>query len=137
MYYIYIRNIYLFYLIIDMAKKIRKAKSIFVAIFGYLLSPLSWWNDLFINIPIAYLFGLFFGLISKDLFLPFMILGYWLTNILGLVMMHTGVKGVFTDSNRYTQRDFINHLAISVLYSTLIIVFLKLGFLKLPTEYFG
>ncbi len=36
-----------------------------VAVIGYLLSPLSWWNDLFVNVPLAYLFALPFSLLHE------------------------------------------------------------------------
>jgi len=62
---------------------------------GYILSPLSWWNDSFVNIPIAYLFGCLFTLISPKLFLPSMIIGYWITNVVGLCRTYS-----------YTQRGF-------------------------------
>ena len=35
----------------------RKIKGGVVAMIGFLLSPLSWWNDAFVNIPIAYGIG--------------------------------------------------------------------------------
>ena len=86
----------------------KKIKGGILATIGFILSPLSWWNDLFVNIPIAYVFGFLFGLISKSLFLPFMIIGYWITNILGVILMHKLV----------------------------IIILVMLGILKFPTEYF-
>ncbi len=48
----------------------RKARGGLIAMVGYLLSPVSWWNDLFVNIPLAYAFGALVGLVSEDLFLP-------------------------------------------------------------------
>ncbi|MCX7732485.1 MAG: hypothetical protein N2248_04905 [candidate division WOR-3 bacterium] len=56
-------------------------------IIGYLLSPLSWWNDLFINLPIAYLFGAGMSLFQRRLFAPGMVAGYWFTNLLGLYLI--------------------------------------------------
>ena len=61
-----------------------------VAVIGYILSPLSWWNDLFINIPLAYLFASLVSLASCRLFAPGMVVGYWLTNVIGLFMLHRG-----------------------------------------------
>jgi len=55
----------------------RKIKGGILVILGYILSPLSWWNDLF-----------------KKLFLPAIIIGYWITNIIGFILMHYGVKDV-------------------------------------------
>ncbi len=75
--------------------KNRKIKNVILIIAGYILSPLSWWNDIFVNIPLAYVFALPFGFISRNLFLPAMVVGYWITNIVGLVLMHHGVVNLF------------------------------------------
>jgi hypothetical protein len=56
-----------------------------LVVVGYLLSPLSWWNDIFLNLPLAYLFGSVFGWFSRTLFLPMFVLGYWLTNVAGFI----------------------------------------------------
>jgi hypothetical protein len=55
---------------------------------GYLLSPLSWWNDLFFNFPIAWAFGYGINGLHPGWFVPATITGYWLSNVLGMVMMH-------------------------------------------------
>jgi hypothetical protein len=60
----------------DKQTKHFKIRGGILATLGYLLSPASWYNDLFINIPLAYLFAFPFGLISEKLFMPFMIVGY-------------------------------------------------------------
>ena len=68
-----------------------KIKGGILATIGYILSPLSWWNDLLINIPLAYAFAFPFGFVSRSLFLPMMIFGYWITNVVGFMLMHYGV----------------------------------------------
>lgn len=65
----------------------RIVKGGILTIVGWVLSPLTWWNDLLVNIPIAYGFGCLFSLISQSLFLPFMVGGYWFTNIAGLFLL--------------------------------------------------
>jgi len=108
-----------------------------VAVIGYILSPLSWWNDIVINIPIAYGFGFLFGLISKSLFFPFMIIGYWITNIVGLIMLHKGAIDVLTkEKKKYSKKEIINDLIFSIFYTLIIVILMKLGVLKFPTEYF-
>jgi len=108
-----------------------------LAFIGYLLSPLSWWNDLFINIPLAYAFGYMFGLFNRQLFLPIMILGYWLTNITGLIMMHRGVKNIVSKNEvKYTKKQLAKDLIISIVYTAGVIVLVKIGLLKFPIEYF-
>ncbi len=50
----------------DILKKLRGG---FFLVFGYLLSPLCWWNDLLFNLPIAYFFGYICSLLSPKLLL--------------------------------------------------------------------
>ena len=60
---------------------------------GYILSPLSFWNDAFVNIPIASCdWPTFSGPFSRKSFLPGMIFGYWLSNILGIRPCSTNIR---------------------------------------------
>jgi hypothetical protein len=77
----------------------RKIIGGFLAVLGFLLSPLSWWNDLVFNLPLAYGFGFLFSLLSEELFLPATVVGYWLTNIVGLILMHQGIKNLFSKND--------------------------------------
>jgi hypothetical protein len=104
---------------------------------GFLLSPLSWWNDLFINIPLAYLFAIPFWYISKSLFMPMMIIFYWLTNVLGLILMHKGITNIKSEKNSYTKKEFAKDILFSLAYSLLIIILVYFGILKFPTDYFN
>lgn len=108
-----------------------------LAIIGYILSPLSWWNDLFVNIPLAYLFGSIFGLMSKSLFMPMVIVGYWLTNILGLVMMHHGTMNIVHGTRQNDLSKVIkSNIVFSIVYTLIIMILIKSGWLKFPWEYF-
>jgi len=115
-------------------KKIFQGGALFVI--GYLLSPLSFWNDLFFNIPIAYGVGFLFGLISSKLFLPVMIAAYWLTNLAGFLMMHYGALRAFDklDKRKRTKRLIINLIA-SLVYTGALVAAVKLGWLKVPSDY--
>ena len=115
-----------------------KVKGGLLATVGYLLSPVSWWNDLFVNIPIAYAFGALFGLVSEDLFLPAMVAGYWITNILGFVLMHRGIKDVLSKKKDtgYSRGDMIKDLCVSAVYTVIVVALASAGFLRLPAEYF-
>ena len=100
---------------------------------GFILSPLTWWNDLLINIPLAYFFSLPFSLLDETLFLPSFIVGYWLTNLLGFLLMHWGGVGLI-----YKERSTISikrSLYISLIYSIIVIMLVLLGWLDSPTEY--
>lgn len=109
-----------------------------LATVGYILSPLSWWNDLVINIPLAYVFAFPFGLISRNLFLPMMIFGYWITNVVGFMLMHHGVKDLVSGGkSKNTKKELMKDIVTSILYTLVVVIFVKMGWLKFPLEYFG
>src|SRR6185295_13016543 len=108
-----------------------------VGFIGFLLSPLSWWNDLFVNVPLAVGFAWLVSLVYKPAFVAAAIVGYWLTNILGLVLLQKGAQKAFTQGDKvYTPRSFRRDLAISLLYTLLIVVLVRCGVLKPVTDYF-
>jgi len=114
-----------------------KIKGGILATIGYILSPLSWWNDLVINIPLAYAFAFPFGLISRSLFLPMMIFGYWVTNVVGFILMHHGAKDITSkEKGKYTRKELVKDIIISVVYTLVVVIFVKIGWLKFPLEYF-
>lgn len=102
-----------------------------VAVVGFLLSPVSWWNDALVNIPLAYLFSWPFSIIHKNLFLPSFILGYLLTNILGFILMHKGLQGFLEKKSR---REIKKDILVSLLYTSLILILVLLGIIKSPAE---
>jgi len=100
---------------------------------GFILSPLSWWNDFFINIPLAYIFSFPFSLLDEQLFLPAFILGYWFSNLLGLLMLHWGGYNILFKPHAHIN---ISHsLIFSLIYSIGMIVLVLLGWLESPTEF--
>lgn len=108
-----------------------------LTIIGYILSPLSWWNDLVINLPLAYVVALPIGALSKKLFFPTLIVGYWLTNLLGFVLMHQGLKSVFAHRQQKSLRQELGKIIlISLGYTILLVVAVKLGWLKFLPDYF-
>lgn len=106
---------------------------------GYLLSPLSWWNDAVVNLPLAYAFGAAVEYLLPGRFAGAVVLGYWITNVAGLVMLHTGVSRALcrTPPCRYTRRMLAKDLAISVGYTLLIAVLAWGGVLKPPGDLLG
>lgn len=111
---------------------------VFVGV-GYMLSPLSWWNDLFFNLPIAYLFGYAVSWISQDLFLPFTIVGYWISNVLGILMMQMGVTDIFVEQQqeRNLKKDLLVGLGSSTAYTFLIVGLFYFHVLELPDFLFA
>jgi len=104
---------------------------------GFMLSPLSWWNDLFVNVPLALAFGWVVALIYRPAFETAVIFGYWLTNLLGFVLLHKGAQRMLSKEEtftRYSRRDLFRDLAISLLYTLLIVLLVKLKFVQPPTH---
>jgi hypothetical protein len=110
-----------------------------LATVGYLLSPLSWWNDAAVNLPLAYAFGSAVEYLSPGHFTQAVVLGYWATNAAGLVLLHTGASRALcrTPPCRYTRQMLAKDLAVSILYTLVIAGLAGLGLLKPPAELFG
>jgi hypothetical protein len=70
----------------------KMASGSITATIGFILSPLSWWNDAFVNIPIAYACANIAALINKKAFLGTFVIAYWATNIAGFALLHKGIE---------------------------------------------
>ncbi|PIP67999.1 MAG: hypothetical protein CO035_00505 [Candidatus Omnitrophica bacterium CG_4_9_14_0_2_um_filter_42_8] len=100
---------------------------------GFLLSPLSWWNDLVINFPIAYISACAVNLIYKGAFLGAFIISYWITNVLGFVLLQKGLEKALKDGRekkKYSWKNFLRDAILSLAYSLLIVMLVKLGIIK-------
>jgi len=93
---------------------------------GWLLSPLTSWNDIFINIPLAYVSArIFLKFVRADLTITLVVF-YWITNIVGLVMI--AVSGASIIKNRKNfPREVIITLAAMLAYSIVMVVLGRLG----------
>lgn len=106
----------------------------FLTLAGYLLSPLSWWNDAFINIPLALGFACVVGFFYKPAFNASFLVGYWLTNVAGFVLMHKGGQRLLSDAEkRYDWKVLAKDVVISLLYTLLIVGLIKMKVLE-PLE---
>ncbi|MEI6970215.1 MAG: hypothetical protein WCL44_01745 [bacterium] len=110
-----------------------RIKYTLIGVLGFLLSPFSWWNDVFLNIPIAYVLAFPFSLVSKSLFLPALIGAYWITNIIGLLLMHTGIGGLANGNIR--RLKWKAAFAASVIYTAGMAALVISGILKAPWDY--
>ena len=123
----------------------RKGQGGLLAFLGFMLSPLSWWNDAVVNLPLALLFAWLVGLIYRPAAEPHsaafnaaVILGYWLTNVLGFVLMHKGAQQVLSkEEKKYSRRELLKDVLVSLLYTGIIVILLKLGILKPISAYFS
>jgi hypothetical protein len=135
----------------DKASKSRKIRRLFrialgsaTVIIGFILSPVSWWNDLFVNVPLAYLLSYPFSLINSALFLPSFIFCYWLTNILGFILMHQGVvevrNGIHNNNSQKRNNPklwflwftYKRDLIASIVYTLAVLVLAGIGLLQDP-----
>jgi len=112
-----------------------------IAFIGFILSPLSWWNDLFINVPLAYLFAwavskvvLIYTAVPRIIFIILFIIGYFITNLVGFLMLHYSVSSL-RNNKKY---KLTNQIWVSVAYTLIIIL---MGYLDLiefiPIETFS
>jgi len=103
---------------------------------GFMLSPLSWWNDLFVNLPLALAFAWVISWFYKPAFEVSVVVGYWLTNVLGFILMHKGAqKMISQQSQPYSRRALARDIGVSLLYTALIVILLKLKILAPLTDY--
>jgi hypothetical protein len=113
---------------------LKKLKGLILVGLGFMLSPLSWWNDLFFNLPIAYFFGYLCSQFSPNLFLPCAIAGYWLSNVLGILLMQLGVLDVVQEQSkeRNFKKELLMGLASSTVYTVIILLLLQFNILSTP-----
>jgi len=112
----------------------KSVQSGILAIIGFILSPLSWWNDPIVNIPLAYLFSIPFTMISDRLFLPSLIAGYWLTNVAGLLLIHKGLTGL--RDKPAAKWNWKHDALVTSLYTCILLTLVLKGWLKTPWSYF-
>jgi len=107
----------------------KRLKCTLLSVAGYVLSPLSFWNDLFVNFPIAYLIGLLCGFISQGLFLPGLITGYCLSNITGVVLLHKGIVCMVNPDlpMKVTRTELIKSGLWTLVYTAVLIILVKAG----------
>jgi hypothetical protein len=117
----------------------KKLRGGFLLVIGFLLSPLSFWNDLFFNLPIAYGFGYVCSLLNPDLLLPCSIGGYWLSNIAGILLMQVGAVDVFEGQpkERNLKKELLTGLVSSTVYSIVIVALVQFNILQAPDLFSG
>jgi hypothetical protein len=112
----------------------KKLKSGLLVAIGYLLSPLCWWNDLIINLPIAYCFGYICSLFSPELLIPCSFAGYWISNIAGILLMQIGAVNMLqgTPQERNLKKDLLIGVASSTAYTIAILALIQFKFINIP-----
>lgn len=98
---------------------------------GYLLSPLSFWNDLYVNIPLAYLMSTGF---QKIINLPLVILFpvfYVITNIIGILIFQYYVLKGF--KYKFDVKKIVKiEKALAIISLLIVIALFFLGYIDIP-----
>ena len=98
-------------------------------IIGWLLSPLTPWNDALLNLPIAYAMASLVMRIFPTSFSLVFLVCYWLTNLAGILMVFW--SGHRLIKNRPLQVHSIRRLWIwMVVYSVLVTLLIWKGWLR-------
>ena len=115
----------------------RRAVGGVVAGIGFLLSPLSWWNDLFVNVPLALAFAWLVSCVNRHVFGASFVVGYWLTNVAGFVLMHWGAEAMLAkELKSYSRKQLALDLLMALGYTVLIVVLVQAGILAPLPDYF-
>lgn len=116
----------------NMLTIIQTAYAVFLAIVGFILSPLSWWNDLAINVPLAYIMAWpigylisLFAPVPYIAFLGLFVLMYWITNIIGFLMIHYGL--LVYKKQRITKKEIRGTVILTTAYSVLVILLIQIS----------
>jgi hypothetical protein len=96
---------------------------------GYILSPLSWWNDIFINLPLAWLIGNIANFFLSGSFQIGMIGGYWLSNLAGILFTLWGGSRLLGKQPPQKRELWIS-VAISLLYTAGLYLLMRWGIVK-------
>lgn len=114
---------------------LQKLRGGFFLVIGYLLSPLCWWNDLVFNLPIAYFFGYICSLFGSKLLMPCVIIGYWLSNIIGILLMQAGAIDILQKPNQEhnLKKEVLTGLVSSTAYTFLIVILIQFKIIDTPS----
>lgn len=94
---------------------------------GWLLSPLTPWNDVVVNIPIAYICAVISTRIFRVDFLLAMVISYWATNLIGLLLMYISGKNIIKDIKGDPHKRLIKLIASCLIYTVILVLLYKVG----------
>ncbi len=116
----------------------RQARGGLLGFIGFMLSPLSWWNDLFVNVPLAAGAAWVVAWFHPPAFQAAAVVAYWMTNVLGFVLMHKGAREVMgpTDKPINRRRELLVDAGVSLAYTALILLLIRWKVLQPVDHYF-
>lgn len=85
----------------------------------------------------AVAFGWLVSMVYKPAFGTGVVIGYWITNVVGLLLLHKGAERMIKDqtSNVLPGRALLKSVLISLLYTLLILMLVKLHVLQPIVNY--
>ena len=101
----------------------------FIFFIGWLLSPLTFWNDTFVNIPLSYLSANIFIRFFRADFLFTVLVFYWLSNVIGVVIMVASGQHIIR-STKQLIGELVKFGITVVIYSAILIALNKFGVLR-------
>ena len=96
---------------------------------GWVLSPFTFWNDAFVNIPLSYIAANLLLRIVHMRFVTMMLICYWISNVLGLIMMYVSGRGL-VKGGKGLARELVKLLLTMALYSIMLVLLAKIGILR-------
>jgi hypothetical protein len=95
---------------------------------GWLLSPFTWWNDGFVNLPLAYVLATCYHYVFQGNFIAGLLVSYWLTNVIGLLMIYFGARDLFI--KEFTKEKRVSWVLTVVVYSIVVTVLSLKGIVR-------
>jgi hypothetical protein len=116
----------------------RKTGGGLLGFIGFMLSPLSWWNDLFVNVPLAVGAASVVAWFHPPAFQAAAVTAYWLTNVLGFVLLHQGARQALgpAEIKISRRRELALDAAVSLAYTALILALVHWKVLQPMGDYF-
>lgn len=96
---------------------------------GWMLSPFTFWNDAFVNIPIAYIAANLLVNFIQARFVLLVLICYWASNVLGLAIMYVAGKGILRKGGGILKELLKITLTMAV-YSLALITFSHIGLIR-------
>jgi hypothetical protein len=96
---------------------------------GWALSPLTFWNDAFVNIPFSYLCASLLARFVRVDFITLVLVMYWMSNGLGLYMMYASGRAIFRNRAEVS-RALTTLIATVIVYSIILLALDRVGVLK-------
>jgi len=96
---------------------------------GWTLSPLTFWNDAFVNIPISYFAANMVMKFFRVDFITTLVVFYWITNFVGLSLMYAS-GNYMVKSVRGVLKELLSLIITVSIYTTILTILGKIGIIK-------